>query len=90
MSDPAPNWKFWHPLPFWHVLVIFFIAQLVATIFVVALREGLGLNWVSSAAAGGAGGFLGVVIVLARAKKARDAAQQAPPRVQPKTPDASG
>lgn len=51
-------WKFWHPLAFWKVMVVMLVAQIVATIPIVALREGAGLpvpEWII----GGVGGVLG-------------------------------
>ncbi len=76
-AEAVPAWKFWHPLPFWHVLVIFFIAQIVAAIPVVFVREVLGIG-LPTATIGGAGGLIGYLIVFNRAQKAREAAQ-APP-----------
>lgn len=69
MSSP-PTWKFWHPLAFWKVLAIMFLAQLVATFVVVALREGAGLpvpTWV----AGGLGGVVGIVVIQQLAVRGR-------------------
>jgi hypothetical protein len=70
MTQPRPAWKFWHPLPLWHVLVIFFVAQFAAGIFLVLLREGLGLTWLPAAASGGVGAFLGYVVTVGRARRA--------------------
>ncbi|MEZ4223646.1 MAG: hypothetical protein R3B13_22040 [Polyangiaceae bacterium] len=69
----VPAWKFWHPLPFWHVLVIFFIAQIVAAMPVVFVREALGIG-LPTATIGGAGGLVGYFIVMRRAQKARETA----------------
>jgi hypothetical protein len=65
-----PPWAFWRPLSFWKVLLIFFVSQLAAHLFVVLLREGLRLQ-VPIAAAGGVGGFLGWLIVNSMVRKAR-------------------
>lgn len=78
-NEPVPPWKFWHPLPFWHVIVIFALTNIAMTFVVVALREGLGVHLPGGAVAGGAGGFLGVVIVMGRAKKAREQSSAPPP-----------
>jgi hypothetical protein len=69
---PPPAWKFWHPLPFWHALVIFFVAQFVVALPVVFLREALGIG-IPTAAIGAGAGFLGVMVTLRRAAKARAA-----------------
>ena len=72
MTGQAPTWKFWHPLSFWKVILVFFIAQLFSTFVLVALREGLGLpvpDWI----AGGVGGLLGVLGVQVLAARARRA-----------------
>ncbi len=65
MTDPAPTWKFWHPLSFWKVILIFFLAEIVCVFPVLVLREGLGIPvpmWVGFGLAGGLGavatGFL--------------------------------
>ena len=67
-AETVPAWKFWHPLPFWQVIAIGFVAQLVCTLPVVFLREGLGLGipaWVGS----GLGGGLMFVAVRAMAQR---------------------
>lgn len=57
MTEPAPPWKFWHPLPFWHAVLIAFVAQIVCMLPVVALREVLHIplpEWIGSALGGAA------------------------------------
>ncbi|MDQ3036413.1 MAG: hypothetical protein M3Y87_28705 [Myxococcota bacterium] len=73
MSSPAPPaWKWWHPVRFWQVVLIFLVAQLIPTLLFVALREGLGMpipHWPAS----GIGGAAGVLVVYQLAlKKKRD------------------
>lgn len=68
MSEPIPSWKFWHPIPFWQVLVVFLIAQLIPTFALVALRE-LGVIDLPQWIAGGLGGLFGVVVVTALARR---------------------
>ncbi|MCC6808059.1 MAG: hypothetical protein IT381_11595 [Deltaproteobacteria bacterium] len=66
----------WAPLSIWRILLIFFVAQVIGNLSVVALREGAGLpvpQWVG----GGLGGFFGVLAVFAIAKKRREGS---PPR----------
>lgn len=68
MTTPGTRRPFFYPLPFWHVLLVFLVAQLIPTFVEVALREGLGVrlpHWV----AGGVGGLLGVVVVYRLAKR---------------------
>jgi len=68
MPETVPAWKFWHPLPFWQVLVVAFALEIVCTIPVVALREGLGVGiptWVGAAIGGG----LMVVVIRAIAQR---------------------
>lgn len=72
MTDAKTSgWQFWQPLSFWKVLGVFFITNIIAAVFVVSLREGLGLTWIPTAAIGGVGGLLGVFAVNNLAKKAR-------------------
>ena len=70
MSESPPAWKFWHPVSIWMVLLIFFLCNIVCTIIVVALREGLGIP-VPMASAGAAGGVTGVLITMNLANKRR-------------------
>lgn len=65
MTEPAsvPPWKFWHPLPFWKVLVVFLLANLVVTFVWVLLRHGLGVTFLPEWTIGGIGGVLGVAVV---------------------------
>ena len=67
-APPAPAWKFWHPLPFWQVLLVALACQLVCTIPVVALQELAGIR-LNGAGVGAAGGFLMVVVIRALAKR---------------------
>jgi hypothetical protein len=56
MAEAVPPWKFWHPLPFWQVVVIAFVAQIVCIIPLVALNQLAGLavpEWIASGIAGG-------------------------------------
>jgi hypothetical protein len=75
MANPVPAWKFWHPLPFWHVILIFVATNVLCFAIVVALREGMGVQ-IPAGAGGGAGGLLGVLSVIGLAKKKRE---QLPP-----------
>jgi hypothetical protein len=64
MTNPQPAWKFWHPMPWWQVLLVLLAAQIVTTIPSVALREGLGVpvpTWIAS----GIGGMLGWIAIIA-------------------------
>lgn len=70
LTNTVPNWKFWHPLATWKMLLIFVVVELAATFAVVALREGLGLGipeWVGA----GLGGGLSAVLVVALARRSR-------------------
>ncbi|HMR08681.1 MAG TPA: hypothetical protein PKA88_23035, partial [Polyangiaceae bacterium] len=75
-AEGVPAWKFWHPLPLWHVFVILFIAQFVVAAPVVFIREVLGIG-LPTASIGAGGGVLGYFIVMSRAQKVRDAEQAA-------------
>lgn len=71
MSEPVPNWKFWSPLPFWQVLLVFGGLNLVGLLAVVTLRQGLSLGvppWVGT----GIAGALSVVVVSALARRRRE------------------
>ena len=70
-----PSWKFWHPLPFWRVLLIFAGAQILVALVFVLLREGLGLA-IPYGAGGAAGGILGVLTVSSQASKLRKASRE--------------
>jgi len=73
MADsPVPPWKFWHPLPFWQVLLIALAAQLVCTIPVVALQELAGIR-LGGAGVGAAGGIVMYLTVRAFAKRKLEA-----------------
>lgn len=55
MSEVVPAWKFWHPLPFWQVIVIALVMQFVCIFPIVALQELFGIHvptWVGSGLAG--------------------------------------
>jgi hypothetical protein len=70
LERTAPTWKFWHPLAFWKVFVVFLVAELATTFAVVALREGLGLaipEWIGA----GLGGGLAVIAVFALVRRAK-------------------
>jgi len=57
MSEVVPAWKFWHPLPFWQVIVIAFVMQLVCIFPLIALQQLFGIYvpaWVGSGIAGAA------------------------------------
>lgn len=76
MSETVPAWKFWHPLPFWHVIAIGFVTQIIATIPVIALRELAGLD-LDGAIGGGLGGLLMFLVVRWLARRRLAAAGQA-------------
>lgn len=69
----VPSWKVWHPLPLWQLFAVLFVAQIVAAIPIVALREGAGLpvpEWLI----GGLGGLIGWIVIFRMAAKARQKA----------------
>ena len=75
MTDqPVPNWKFWHPLPWWKMLLILLVFQMACqlTIAVIFTTMGWSGEWVS-ALGGGLGGGLGVMTVQLLAKRAKAA-----------------
>lgn len=84
MTATVPPWKFWHPLPFWQVLVIGFVVQLVLVVPVEMLNGGLGLGIPVGVASGIAGVAMFVVIrMFAQRKLAAEGAAApgtAPPR----------
>ena len=62
-SEAPPNWKFWHPLPFWKVVLIFAVMNVAVTFAFVALDMGAGIK-VPMGASGGVGGLLSVLTVV--------------------------
>ncbi len=76
-SEQQQAWKFWHPLSFWKVVLIFVLTNLAVTVVWVVLREALKLN-LPGFAAGGAGGLVAVLIVSNLARKAREAESPKP------------
>lgn len=75
MSDQP--WRFWGQLSFWKVLLVFLICNVVMQLIGVALREGLGLAWVTGPGAAAGGSVAAVLIVSALATKQRETS--APP-----------
>jgi membrane associated rhomboid family serine protease len=70
MSDsPA---RFWGKLSLWKVLLVFLIANVVMQLIGVALREGLGISWVTAPGAAAGGSFAAVLIVSALGAKQRE------------------
>lgn len=68
----ASNAKFWHPVPFWQVLLLFLVGQIAAHLLVVGLREGAGIAIpFGGPIAGGLGALLGLAMVQAVARKRR-------------------
>lgn len=65
----------WRPLSIWTVVLVFFIANIVCIVIVVALREGLGLG-IPIAAAGGAGAVAALLILGNMVRKRRQAGPQ--------------
>ncbi len=73
MADsPVPAWKFWHPLPFWQVLLIALACQLAVIIPIVALEQLAGIH-LGGAPAGGGGGLLMFFAVRGLAKRKLEA-----------------
>jgi hypothetical protein len=71
MTDPPA--KFWAPLTFWKVLLVFTVANVTAQIVCAVLREGLGLALFTGPAAAAGGSVAAVLIVSAIAAKQRPA-----------------
>lgn len=70
MSDSP--WRFWGQLSLWKVLLVFLICNVVMQLIGAALREGLGLAFVTGSGAAAGGSFAAVLIVTAMAKKQRE------------------
>ncbi len=73
-QEPAPGWKFWHPLPFWQVIVIFLVFTIACQLLGVFLREQAGLTWFTGSIAAGLSGGAGVTLVMILAQRRRNAA----------------
>jgi membrane associated rhomboid family serine protease len=69
--------KFWGQLSIGKVLLVFLICNVVMQLIGVALREGLGLAWVTAPGAAAGGSFAAVVFVSALARKQQQ--QTSPP-----------
>ncbi len=68
MTESVPAWKWWHPVPFLHVIGIAFVAQIACILPLVALRTVTGWD-IPVAGAGGAGGLVMFFWVRHLAKK---------------------
>jgi len=65
--------RFWGQMSGWKVLLVFLIANVVMQLIGVALREGLGIGFITPAGAAGGGSFAAVLIVSAMARKTQRA-----------------
>ncbi|MFT3709984.1 MAG: hypothetical protein QM817_20320 [Archangium sp.] len=65
----VPAWKFWHPLPFWQVLVIFLLVSLAFGLIAGGLGEA-GIHLPGAGVSAGAS-LTSYLIVLARARSRR-------------------
>jgi len=70
---PVASWKFWQPFPFWQMIVILLVLNVVFQLLGVALREHLGLFFFTVGVAAGLAGGLGIGIVMFLAQKRRSA-----------------
>jgi hypothetical protein len=85
-DQPTPSWKFWHPLPFWHVIVVLLVLNVGLQLLGVGLREGLGVTFFSGPLASGLAGGLGVWIILLLAEKRRASGADPAPDGEPQEP----
>jgi len=78
MPAPVPTWKFWYPLSFWKVVLVFLLMNVALQVICAILREALGLRFLSPAAAGGGAGVASVLIVSNLARKQQERAKARP------------
>jgi membrane associated rhomboid family serine protease len=64
--------RFWGKLSLWKVLLVFLITNVVMQLIGVALREGLGIGWVTAPGAAAGAGVVAVMIVSALGTKQRE------------------
>lgn len=74
--ETVPAWKFWHPLPFWQVIVIYLLVNLAFGLAAGGLGEA-GVH-LPGPGVGAAGSLVSYFVVLARAR--RTALTQASPK----------
>jgi hypothetical protein len=80
MTDSVPTWKYWHPLPFWKMIAIFFAAEIACVVPTLVLREAFGIPvpmWVAAGLAGGLGAM--ATSFLAKRQREADSASRNPP-----------
>lgn len=71
-TTPVPAWKFWHPMPFWQVLVIYAVVTIVLSM----LAGGLATIFsVPGPIVGGGAALVAYLIVLGRARSLARKAQ---------------
>ena len=76
MSEGAPAWKFWHPVPTWQGVAVLLLCQVPLTGAMVALRVRGGVEVPFGDALGGAaGGLLAYLLLLALKRRATTAQQ---------------
>jgi len=64
----------WQPLPWWKIVLVFGLTNVAMQLVGVALREGLGLGFVTPAGGAAGGALLGLFGVQALARRSRAAA----------------
>jgi len=69
-DQQPPAWKFWWPLSFWKVLLVFLLTNLAGNLIWVGVSTALNLSY-SAGIGGGAGGVAGVLIVMSWAARRR-------------------
>lgn len=62
---PVPAWKFWHPMPFWQVLLIYAATNIALSLLAAAVAT---LFAVPGPVIGGGAGLAAYLIVFSRAR----------------------
>lgn len=67
---PVPRWKIWHPLPFWQVIVILLVTNLIFGVIVGVVHGATGWN-LGGGTSGGVAGVVSWLLIVWLARRAK-------------------
>ncbi len=71
MDESPPLWKFWWPMPLGQVLGVYVLAMVCVQLLGVALREGLGIGYITTESASSGASIGATIFVIHRARGLR-------------------